>query len=300
MTFSKKFIIVAVAFLASFTACKAHRHGDHHDHEVHHHDHGRLLKATQQDPTPQNRTCGTKDPSKNDMSMANTALSALAPDSVNTAAAIVVDTYFWSITDGNIGVLTTKQLLAQLNALNDAYATIGVNFVLQDSASFNNTNWFYNSYSSFETEQEMKSNLRQGGKSALNVYFADLSNTGFIGYAYYPWDYIGDDISLDGVAIDYRSIPGGSFTNFNEGKTLVHEVGHWLGLSHTFQGGCGSSPTTSGDYVSDTPAEAFPSSDTNICPIGRDTCTGQNFPGVDVSTLKPSFVLSLRSKIESL
>jgi hypothetical protein len=46
----------------------------------------------------------------------------------STAAAIVVDTYFWSITNGNIGVLTTKQLLAQLNALNDAYATIGVNF----------------------------------------------------------------------------------------------------------------------------------------------------------------------------
>jgi hypothetical protein len=118
----------------------------------------------------------------------------------------------------------------------------------------------------------MKHALKQGGDNALNVY--STSGGGFLGYAYLPEITDTAQAYLDGIVIDWRSMPGVSTAYAgvaDEGDTLTHETGHWLNLEHTFFGQC----SAHGDFVDDTPPQKKA---TFGCPEGKDTCRA---PGLD-------------------
>lgn len=171
------------------------------------------------------------------------------------------------------GYVPDSQVQDQIRVLNQDYSGTGLNFELQNITRTMNSAWFNNVAPETDLQTEMKNALRQGGANALNIYtvgFTTGDAQGLLGYSTFPADFAGNPMD-DGVVILYSSLPGGSTQNFNLGRTLTHETGHWVGLYHTFQGGCDGD----GDYVDDTPAEASPASG---CPLGRDTCSS---PGAD-------------------
>jgi hypothetical protein len=215
----------------------------------------------------------SREPGNMSQWMGEVPRSALAKMSAK-AGVVSIPIYFHVITDGANGQVSDTTINNQIVALNKSYSgqlggvKTGFRFRVAGVDHTNNAAW-YAVNPGDPAERQMKRALHKGGAGVLNVYTA--SGGDYLGWATFPSSYASKPW-YDGIVIDYRSMPGGPYgTNFSLGLTLTHESGHWLGLYHTFQGGC--SPT--GDLVDDTPAEKTP---TSGCPTGKDTC---NKPGKD-------------------
>ncbi|KXJ91874.1 metalloprotease [Microdochium bolleyi] len=221
--------------------------------------------------------CGTHEPTA-ELIEAAQSMSASEADfaqqgGMSIQATIEVDLYIHVVSAGTAlsdGNVPDSQLSQQVVVLNNAYAPYGVHFNLKGTDRTVNSQWANN-----QNELAMKRALRKGGYSALNLYFQKSAGSGILGFCYFPTSFSGTTSTTfiqDGCTILYSTTPGGSSSPFNLGGTATHEVGHWMGLFHTFQGGC----TGAGDSVADTPAQSSPSSG---CPVGRDSCPSQ--AGVD-------------------
>ena len=187
---------------------------------------------------------------------------------------ISIPVYFHVITRGSgvdNGDVTGAMIDQQMKVLNDAFAASGFRFNLVSVDRTLNPAWFTMMYGTV-AETEAKSALHKGGSNALNMYSVSPGG-GLLGWATFPFEYAAQP-TQDGVVILHSSMPGGSAAPYNLGDTATHEVGHWLGLFHTFQGGCGAK----NDEVADTSPER---SAAYGCPTGRDTCNGSKSPGVD-------------------
>jgi len=177
------------------------------------------------------------------------------------------------------GELSDQSIRSQIHVLDDAFggrtggAGTGFGFELAGVTRTNNARWFEQMVTDLDVELEAKQALRQGGADALNIYTVDGGP--YLGFAYFPSILSSSTYAiLDGVVLDWRSLPGGTFAIYSEGDTGTHEVGHWLALYHTFQGKCSGK----NDYIADTPAEFSPAFN---CPVGRDSCSQASKPGLD-------------------
>ena len=215
-------------------------------------------------------------PREKDLGQVAQALPASAKGRAGAGFTATVPVYFHVITDGSSGILTDRQIRGQITVLNVTFGggeggdNSGFSFTLAGVTRTDNATW--HASRSGGAEHEMKKALKQGGDNALNVY--TTSGGAYFGWAYLPEITDTAQAYLDGIVIDWRTVPGASTAyagEYDQGETLTHEAGHWLNLEHTFYGAC----NRTGDFVDDTPAQKSASSG---CPVGKDTCPA---PGLD-------------------
>jgi hypothetical protein len=175
-----------------------------------------------------------------------------------------------------------RQVRRQLEVLDAGYAggqsatnaVTRFDFYLASFERVRRDSW-HNARIGGQADVDMRRALHRGGPQDLNLYVLEprdpYAQNVVLGWATPPAQ-ARKRTDLDGVVLHQESLPGGSFNSYNRGDTAVHEVGHWLGLFHTFEGGC-EGP---GDLVEDTPAQSVASS---ACDPAKDSCIAQ--PGLD-------------------
>jgi len=221
------------------------------------------------------RTCGAREFTPEELIAAEADFEERKKLTSSTTAGATISVYWHMIKNSTgAGTVSATQQTNQINVLNSAYASGAWKFVLTATDTTVNDSW-YVVQPNTAAENQMKSALRKGTAQTLNLYSANIGG-GLLGWATFPSDYASKP-SMDGVVFLYTSAPGGTATNYNQGDTVTHEAGHWMGLYHTFQGGC----TASNDQVSDTPQEKAANYG---CPALGSIDSCPNDPGPDPVT----------------
>ncbi|MGK3968688.1 zinc metalloprotease [Sorangium sp. So ce118] len=222
-------------------------------------------------PAPLRRSCGTISLSDAEKEAVELSVRSRLEAGFTAGTSVTIPVHVHVINKGTgltNGDVTDAMITEQIAVLNAAYASTRFRFELASTDRTTNATWYTMGQSTTRERRaarEAKAALRQGGPDHLNLYTANPGG-GLLGWATFPSSYTSNPAD-DGVVVVYNSLPGGDGVPYNLGDTATHEVGHWLGLYHTFEGGC----SKTGDGVADTSGER---SAAFGCPTGRDTCNG--------------------------
>ncbi len=225
--------------------------------------------------------CAVKDTPADQLATLEQQLRAVKGD----GGGLVIVPVYWHIVTTTQGTGNVSALVpAQMQVLNTAFAGSNFAFDVKGVQVVKNNAWYFAAAGSAD-EVQMKNTLRRGGPETLNIY--TTNGDVFLGWATLPLFYKVQP-RYDGVVLWWATLPGTGLAGaaeeepdgvltYDQGDTGTHEVGHWLGLDHTFAGGACTHP---GDKVKDTPVEAEPQF---FC-AQRDSCVGSPFSGDDPIT----------------
>lgn len=210
-------------------------------------------------------TCGTPDLDMPTVRWVEGMTRKISPKQIQQ---VEIPLVIHAIQAGKKGKVSNDQILTLVHNLNVAYSGTPFSFYLAGVRRVNNKAWANNCSPGSKNEKAMKKRLAVDPRNFVNVYICQ-TNTAKLpiaGYAYFPFWYP-ENSTLHGIALHPLTMPGSGHPDVGVyGLTFAHEMGHYLGAYHTFQGGCAD-----GDEVGDTPAQAGP---TDACNVGEDTCPG--------------------------
>ncbi|RYP66617.1 hypothetical protein DL771_007686 [Monosporascus sp. 5C6A] len=222
--------------------------------------------------------CGTGEPPADFLSAVRSLKEAgptdsLAPSRIHSST-ISIPVYVHVAVNSTVpdDYLNEEVISAQVDVLNDRFSPHDITFTLEgtsrtvdDEMALGLDTYQFNGF---------KLSHRQGGPETLNLYYVTNMRPDLGGSCTYPsenMDPIMNPLArLDGCVMQAYSVPGGTgyLGRTFKGEITVHEVGHWLGLSHTFEGESCGGP---GDHIDDTPAQSGPT-EMYTCPVGKNSC----------------------------
>jgi len=167
--------------------------------------------------------------------------------------------------DTNTGFLTETEINAQINSTNTILAKYPIRVQLF-TIKYVYSSSLHNDCGLYKYQESYRKLYSESPESIVNIYVCNLGVLGFV--MYFPTA-IQDTSIWNGIHVDYRTFPSNnSFPSFNEGDTLTHEFGHYLGLFHTFNN---NNCDGDNDGIDDTPIEKTNGFGT-LCFTGRDSC----------------------------
>lgn len=167
------------------------------------------------------------------------------------------------------------------------------------------------SWSTADIDSTVKPNTIWDPTSYMNMWSVKFSNTQLLGYAQFPESNLagivgyGGASNTDGVVCNYATFGSSDFNDgtfltsapYDKGRTMTHEVGHWLGLRHIW-----GDETCGTDYCADTPTAHTSNSG---CPTVTGCTTGttemvQNYMDYTNDTCMNIFTLDQKARIVSV
>jgi PKD repeat protein len=132
-----------------------------------------------------------------------------------------------------------------------------------------------NSMLSYDKRNEVKALAQWDENRYFNVWLVNsIQSSGgtgtTLGYAQFPFSTSGASLNTYGIVVRHDEWGGIGTAQGGNGRTVTHEMGHCFNLLHTFQSGCGTTCSGSGDRICDTPPAA---NETFGCTKTNNTCS---------------------------